>query len=452
MAFLGARVFLSVMLLLAVVVMTDAMPVANTNDDDASLRNAFTAFKLKHKKQYRNADEEALRFKAFSHNMRVVVPQLKQQHPEASFTAMSKFADLSNDEFRALRRARKGAANVRPAAAVPMTTAVSAADLASSAPAAPSRPAGPTLPAGTVRAQKNWVSEGAVSPAFNEGECGSVWAVAAVNQIASLRAASGGALIPLSIQSVVSCANNSLTQGCNGGEPDKAMEWIMTSQKGWLTSAATYPYDHAQMSGTVPVCQLPKPGVTQIVGFKKLAKTVPAVLDFVNKNGPVVADFDGGSSAVQMYDTGVLTCTKTDSNTVDTDGMIVGFNTLTTTGAPYVVVQNSWGTDWGQNGTISFALGTQYMCGLLTNEPVTAVLADNSKGDPAAGGYTPPPPTAAATDNSKLIHAEHIEYILAGVLGLVVLLLVGAVIMIMRSSSPSKDEPDNESMNYRNAN
>ena len=71
----------------------------------------------------------------------------------------------------------------------------------------------------------DWVSKGGVSRVKNQGSCGSCWAFSATGVIESVRKIQGSNL-DLSEQQLVDCSRPQGNQGCNGGWPSSALNYV----------------------------------------------------------------------------------------------------------------------------------------------------------------------------------------------------------------------------------
>jgi len=76
----------------------------------------------------------------------------------------------------------------------------------------------------------DWRTKGVVTPVKDQGQCGSCWAFSTTGAVESAWAVAGNPLTSLSEQQLVSCCNSS--DGCDGGFPNTAMEWISLNGAG----------------------------------------------------------------------------------------------------------------------------------------------------------------------------------------------------------------------------
>lgn len=86
-----------------------------------------------------------------------------------------------------------------------------------------------------------WNSYGMVSPVKNQGSCGSCWTFSTVGAMESHWNILGkGKNLTFSEQQLVDCGGDFDNQGCKGGLPSHAFEYIRHA--GGLESDVTYPY------------------------------------------------------------------------------------------------------------------------------------------------------------------------------------------------------------------
>jgi len=191
----------------------------------------------------------------------------------------------------------------------------------------------------------DWRSKGAVTPVKNQGQCGSCWAFSATGAVEGWNAVKKGSLPNLSEQQLVDCAK-SAGQGCQGGWPNKAIDYL--GQKG-SCSQASYPY--TARDGACKTCSaVVKPAGAQTgQGESSLAGALAAM--------PVSVCVDA-SGGFQQYHGGVFSgpCGTQINHAI----LAVGYT------AQYWIVKNSWGTSWGSGGYIFMARGKN-LCGVGSN-------------------------------------------------------------------------------------
>jgi cathepsin L len=112
----------------------------------------------------------------------------------------------------------------------------------------------------------NWVTQGAVTPVKNQGQCGSCWAFSTTGSIEGAEFLHGTKkLVSLSEQNLVDCSKQN--HACSGGLMDYAFEYAETHP---LMAEADYPYTghHSFFSR----CKYSKDkGVGHVKGYKDVA-------------------------------------------------------------------------------------------------------------------------------------------------------------------------------------
>ena len=197
----------------------------------------------------------------------------------------------------------------------------------------------PTLPSSL-----DWRTKGVVTPVKDQGGCGSCWAFSATETVESALAMSGGPLLELAPQQLVSCAPNpdecGGTGGCAGSTQPLAFDYLVSA--GGMEASAAYPYTASD--GT---CKTKKGKfVAGITGHVDLpTNNYSALMEAVATVGPIAISVDASWGG---YEEGVYTggC----GTTIDHAVQLVGYGEEG--GALYYLVRNSWGTTWGEDGYI----------------------------------------------------------------------------------------------------
>jgi len=195
----------------------------------------------------------------------------------------------------------------------------------------------------------DWTTSGCVGPVRDQGQCGSCWAFASVASSESANClANGHNLVTFSPQQVTSCCTTGGNQGCDGGYPDKAIDWI--SQNGLCTDSS-YPYTSGS-SGQTGTCK--KTCTPQKLPFVSSVdvSSGESNLQTALQKQPITVVVTAGNNAWKQYGGGVLSsCPQAQS---DHAVFAVGYGTST---SPYFKIRNSWGTSWGENGYIYLKRG-----------------------------------------------------------------------------------------------
>lgn len=232
---------------------------------------------------------------------------------------ITKFADLTEEEFNHQYMGYKKISNAQPSPA--------------------NAQVGAPLPA-----TLDWRTKGAVSPIKNQEQCGSCWAFSATEGVESAYYLAKKQMYILSPQQIVSCDTND--DGCNGGDLPTAFAYV---QQAGLETEQSYPYTSG--GGNTGSCHYKQSlVVVHIKGFAYATTSgnETAMQVATMNNGPLSVCVD--ASTWQYYTSGVITHGCGDS--LDHCVQIVGWSVDTTQSpqVPYWIVRNSWGTDWGLNG------------------------------------------------------------------------------------------------------
>jgi cathepsin B len=209
---------------------------------------------------------------------------------------------------------------------------------------------------------------GAVHPIRNQEQCGSCWAFGATEALSDRFAIQSNLSVNvvLSPQDLVSCDTANGNQGCDGGYPIYAWQYMQTTG---VVADACYPYTSG--GGVTGNCLLsgskcPTSGQTfqlyNAASAYALGTTVAALQTEIMTNGPievafeVYQDFFSYTSGVYVHKTGSLA----GGHAVK----MIGWGVLS--GVDYWTVSNSWGTDWGMDGFFLIKRGVDE-CGIEQN-------------------------------------------------------------------------------------
>jgi C1A family cysteine protease len=195
---------------------------------------------------------------------------------------------------------------------------------------------------GELAASVDWRTKGAVTPIKDQGQCGSCWAFSTTGAIEGFHFLKTGTLTSYSEQQLVDCSTSYGNQGCNGGLMDQAFQFIEASG---ITTESAYPYLAYDES-----CQK-STGEYKISQYQDVPQgDANSLLAAVNKQ-PIAVAVDAENW--QFYSGGVFSdC----SDNLDHGVLLVGYDSTA------LIVKNSWGSSWGENGYIRLAKGNT--CGI----------------------------------------------------------------------------------------
>jgi len=160
-----------------------------------------------------------------------------------------------------------------------------------------------------------------------------------------------------SIQDIIDCDN--VDQGCNGGDPRSALDFI-AGQGGMMTSSC-YPYIGSQGNCNPNKCKVsPNLRVGSVVYVGGNETSIYNAL--LTQTLAVLVD----ASAWQFYSGGIFPASKCTGN-IDHTAQLVGYSPKQ---GGYWIIKNNWGSSWGLNGFIYLQYAPN-VCGI--NTEVTGV-------------------------------------------------------------------------------
>ncbi|KAL9267220.1 Senescence-specific cysteine protease SAG39-like protein [Drosera capensis] len=312
-----------------------AVGIFATNVSSSRLLSSELSMKEKHEewmvqygRVYKDKTEEEMRFKIFKKNVERIEAMNKLNR---SFTlGVNAFTDLTTQELRSSRNGYKKQSTMVSRTSFKYENFTD------------------------VPASVDWVANGAVTPVKDQGQCGCCWAFSAVASTEGINEIRNGNLISLSEQEVLDCDTNGNDQGCNGGMPDGAFQFIIDN--GGIATEDAYPY-----TGSQGWCDSAQPAAT-ISGYQDVPADEGSLQQAV-ANQPVSVAIDASGDEFMQYSGGVFTgpC----GTDLDHAVTVVGYGT-SDDGTDYWLVKNSWGTSWGENGYIRMqrGLGDGGICGI----------------------------------------------------------------------------------------
>lgn len=297
-------------------------PASTTSD----VESQFQDFVANYRKSYLNAETYDYRLGVFASNLEEI-SAMKAENPNAEY-GVNHLADLTKEERMEMLtwKAPTGPKTYRNTRGSPKGN------------------------------DKNWVDEQEVTPVKDQGSCGSCWAFAGVETLESgyalAHGLSGDEVPVFSEQQFVDCAKYPAygSMGCNGGWMDDVFEYAKTNK---LCTADEYKY--TARDGT---CQDSKctfdAGVTGRVNVPE--NDLGALLE-ANEIIPVSIAVD--ASSWSFYRSGVHSCkSKNLNHGVQLDGFHVNSED-----GDYLLVRNSWGQRWGEEGFIKLSTDAKSDCG-----------------------------------------------------------------------------------------
>lgn len=327
----------AICLLSVAAVAASAFSVTSDNVDAALKFNAFAA---QYNKQYQTTAEWDSAFENFKASLARVAAA--EARGVKGVYGITKFSDLSKEDFRAKYLMPKGSIDIK------MMAEKFAVDHS-------------TGPVGADPATFDWRSKNAVSPVKDQQQCGSCWAFSTTENLESMTFLAGHKMPILAPQQIVDC--DSQSSGCGGGWTYWAFEYLLSA--GGQETEANYPYtaqdgtcafDASKIAArltnytfaTTP-CESGSCPTQDDVLRHKLATVGPLSICV---NAEIWSDWSGPAPIPASECPG-------DADELDHCVQLVGYNW----NQKYWIVRNSWNTDWGVEGYIYLATGAN-TCGL----------------------------------------------------------------------------------------
>jgi cathepsin L len=194
----------------------------------------------------------------------------------------------------------------------------------------------------------------------DDSNCGGCWALAAASALdAHIRKATG-MHIDVSEQELIDCTYGSHGgNSCSkGGTSPEAFQYAVHHG---VAEAKHYPFVSAR-SGHQGTCKLGH-GVEPVAGIRGWeqveANNVFALMEAVARVGPIAVGIDA-SKHWDFYQGGILDTCDHHHMVVDHDALLVGYGEEH--GVKYWLVQNGWGSDWGEAGFIRIKRHHRKIC------------------------------------------------------------------------------------------
>jgi len=193
-----------------------------------------------------------------------------------------------------------------------------------------------------------------LTPVVNQGPCGSCWAFSAIGALEANYNLKFNNPQRFSQQQLVDCDTSS--SACKGGDETKALDYIKTNG---IAFSKDYPYfsGKTNKAGTCKSSSVTLNKVLagyEICPFRKCTRAKHRAL---LAKGPITValDADGRDSSndaysiFQNYKSGVLDyACKEENHAVVMVGVDYDIN------GEYLIIRNSYGTSWGENGNFRF--------------------------------------------------------------------------------------------------
>jgi len=320
--------------ILALVFVT-ANAIVYTPKPSLTLAQQYEEYCVFWNKTYTTFSEKVTRFHNFKLNVAKIASAnaLTASKGEGATFGLTKFSDWSAAEFKQLLGFRSS----KPLPAI-----------------SSEKRSVEQAPTGAI----DWVAAGKTTPIKDQGQCGSCWAFSVVETVESANLMAGKTIQNGAPQEIVDCDSND--DGCNGGDPQEALDWVI--KQGGLEAESDYPYQAEDGD-----CQ--QSSFSPVINIKKaipIASNENTIYNSLKQYGPLSVCAD--AEPWQNYNGGILTADQCGSD-VDHAIQLTGYSPKQ---GGYWIVRNSWGADWGENGFIYLQYGKDTCA--ITSE-VTAATA-----------------------------------------------------------------------------
>lgn len=316
----------------------------------------WNEFKRTYGKQYTNETEEFFRMHIFLENKdKIEKHNLKYDKGLVTFTmGLNKYADLLYDEFYSLLNGYSYNSPLKDDEPTYMTVSEEPEEGIDYK----------SITNSTLPTYVNWTELGAVTPAKEQGYCGSCWAISAVGAIEGQSFLRNKSLKSLSAQNVMDCSKSYGNEGCRGGFIRQAYRYVQYN--GGINSEESYPYKG--VDGTT--CNFNKSKIAATVrGYVNLPRGDEATLkEAVANVGPLVVVIDNNRESLQFYKNGVYNDPECHSEVEYGRHAVlcVGYGSEEK-GADYWLIKNSWGNTWGDEGFIKVSRNNKNHCGVAND-------------------------------------------------------------------------------------
>ncbi|KAL3639838.1 Cysteine protease xcp2 [Castilleja foliolosa] len=298
------------------------------------LINLFESWIEKHGKMYKSIEEKLRKFEIFKVNLKHI--DERNKIVSNYWLGLNKFADMSHGEFKKFYLRLKVDRSTKRNESPPKMKQSGFEDLPDSV---------------------DWRTKGVVTQVKDQGQCGSCWAFSTVAAVEGINKIVTGTLTSLSEQQLIDC--DTYNNGCNGGYMDVAFAYIISN--GGIRKEEDYPYKAKQGA-----CLINKneSEVVTIDGYQDVAaEQNETELLIALARQPISVGIDASRKDFQFYSGGVFdgTC----GTTIDHAVTAVGYGSEKE--LDYIIVKNSWGSKWGEQGYVRMKRNTgksEGMCGI----------------------------------------------------------------------------------------
>lgn len=200
-----------------------------------------------------------------------------------------------------------------------------------------------------------WVSRGAVLPTRNQHACGSCYTFSATGALSGKYFLKTGQLVRFSESQLVDCSSQYDNDGCDGGLQINCFKYYIDHG---AEAETNYPYTPEDGRCNFQYDSV----VVKVRSYKQVYPGEYNLKMALYHNGPLAIQMDASRRSFQLYHTGIYSDPECSNVKLDHAVLLVGWgNGVDDT--KYWTVQNSWGTDWGEDGGF-FRIDISHDCGI----------------------------------------------------------------------------------------
>jgi cathepsin L len=403
-----------------------ALAQADGSPKQVDASYTFEQYLLDTGKAYNDAAEYKKRNMMFETNLLKVIAHNSQNPPPSYSLGLNDYADMHDDEVYKGHHKQLAHAQKMKAASTSAENNDSTMDDTDIAQTQRHRKLQDLLtidPVLTLPSSVDWRHQGVTTPIKSQGMCGSCWAFASSAVLESHIALQTGILFEFSEQQLVSCADNPLHCGGNGGCTGSTAEIAFDYAK---TNGLLQEWDFSYTSGhgIQPNCTAEKSdptdnsshfvkhAVASVAGFQHLpSNNYTVLMNAVAKLGPIAVSV--AASPWTLYRDGIFDGQLVTKRDTDINHLVVleGYGTDVDTGMDYWLVRNSWGPLWGERGYIRL----KRVDPETLDDPTTDCGMDVSTADGVActiddSGDTIVPPPAKICGTSGILYDSSVPW------------------------------------------
>ena len=295
----------------------------------------FVNFIGKYQKQYRSKEDFNLRRQVFLTNLNRIRSH-NEKNSSSYRMGVNRFSDMNEEEFRAMLGYKNFGQHGRKIDGENSFIIFNTTDLPKSV---------------------DWRPTGAVTKVKDQGSCGSCYAFSAVSSVEGAYFMKTNKTVELSVEQIVDCSDSYKNQGCGGGLPDWAFDYMWDNG---LMTEQDNPYKGGRGSCDDDYSKF----VVKLTHYYDVTHLDPDQLKgAVAQVGPISIGVGAGNDAWFHYNSGIIDDASVCKPNLDHAVLLVGYGAEA--GREYWIVKNTWGDDWGEAGYVRILISPGFgVCGV----------------------------------------------------------------------------------------